>query len=142
MKRVVAIADRIAQPAMWLVALLHLLFLASLFAVMLTAPADAQPVCGGKDLFAELKQNDPALLTKLEAQAAGTPNGEGILWKIEKDGAKPSWLFGTIHMTDPRVTNLDAEAEKAFDATDRLVIETTDVLDEAKLLAKWPSARI
>jgi uncharacterized protein YbaP (TraB family) len=136
MKRVVAIADRIAQPAMWLVALLHLLFLASLFAVILTAPAGAQPVCGGKDLFAELKQSDPAMLTKLEAQAAETPNGEGILWKIEKDGAKPSWLFGTIHMTDPRVTALDAEAEKAFDATDRLVIETTDVLDEAKLLGE------
>lgn len=34
MKRAIAIADRIALPAMWLVAMLHLLFLASLLAIM------------------------------------------------------------------------------------------------------------
>lgn len=36
MKRASAIADRIAPPAMWLVATLHLLFLASVAAIMLS----------------------------------------------------------------------------------------------------------
>lgn len=136
MKRVVSFADKLAQPAMWLVALLHLLFLASFLALVVIAPAAAQAVCGGKDLFAELQQNDPAKLLELEEKAARTANGEGILWKIEKDGRSLSWLFGTIHMTDPRVTSLDAGAQDAFDSANRLVIETTDVLDEAKLLGE------
>lgn len=28
---------------------------------------------------------------------------------------RASWLFGTIHVSDPRVTALNAEARKAFD---------------------------
>lgn len=136
MKSVVSIADRLAQPAMWLIAALHLLFLASIFAIFLTAPAAAQPACTGADLFAELEKNDPAALAKIEARAAETPNGDSILWRIEKDGIKPSWLFGTIHMTDPRVTELGADARTAFDASERLVIETTDVLDEARLMGQ------
>ena len=136
MTRVVAIADRLAQPALWLVAALHLLFLASVVAIFLAAPASAQPACSGKDLFAELKQRDPAKLATIEAKAAKTPNGESTLWRIEKNGTKPSWLFGTIHMTDPRVTALNPEARKAFDESDRLVIETTDVLNEARLMGQ------
>ena len=46
------------------------------------------------------------------------------LWKIEgKDLAKPSYLFGTIHLGDPRVVNLHPEAEKAFNAADRFYAE-------------------
>ncbi len=141
MKRAIAIADRIALPAMWLVAMLHLLFLASLLAIMGVAPASSQPACAGADLFTELKRSDPVKLAAIEAKAAKTPNGDAILWRIERDGKAPSWLFGTIHVSDPRVTALNAEARKAFDGAERLVIETTDVLDEARLmgqLAKRP----
>lgn len=141
MNRAFATADKLTQPALWLVAALHLLFFASFLLIALSAPASAQVACTGKDLFAELKQTDPARLAKIEAKAAGTPNGESVLWRVEKDGLSPSWLFGTIHMTDPRVTALTPEAQKSFDASDRLVIETTDVMDEARImgeLAKRP----
>lgn len=142
MKRAIALADRLTQPALWLVAALNFLFFASFILIVLSNAASAQPACTGKDLFAELKQSDPARLEKIEAKAAETANGESILWRIEKDGLKPSWAFGTIHMTDPRVTALTPQAQKSFDASDQLVIETTDVMDEARLmgeLAKRPS---
>lgn len=141
MNRALAIADRLAQPALWLVGALHLLFFASFLMIVLSAPASAQPACTGKDLFAELKQADPAKLAGIETKATATPNGESILWRIEKDGVAPSYLFGTIHMTDPRVTVLTPAAQTAFDASRHLVIETTDIMDEARImgeLAKRP----
>ena len=32
--------------------------------------------------------------------------GQGLLWKIERSDLAPSYLFGTIHVTDERVMNL------------------------------------
>ena len=40
------------------------------------------------------------------AEAAATKNAGAILWKIEKDGRPTSYLFGTVHLTDERVTKL------------------------------------
>ena len=54
-------------------------------------------------------------------------------WK--RPAKKPSFLFGTMHMTDPRVTKLPSAAQKAFDAADTVVIETTEILDQAKMMA-------
>ena len=34
------------------------------------------------------------------------PNAEGLLWKVERASSAPSWLFGTMHVPDPRVTSL------------------------------------
>ncbi len=41
--------------------------------------------------------------------------GQGLLWKIERGDLAPSYLFGTIHVTDERVLNLPAEVTQAFD---------------------------
>jgi uncharacterized protein YbaP (TraB family) len=47
-----------------------------------------------------------------------------MLWKIEGKGLKkPSYLFGTIHLPDKRVTQLHPTAQKAFDAADTLYTE-------------------
>ena len=43
------------------------------------------------------------------------PYGQGLLWKVERDGLAPSYLFGTIHITDERVLDLPTEVAKAFD---------------------------
>jgi uncharacterized protein YbaP (TraB family) len=40
-----------------------------------------------------------------------------------------------MHMTDPRVTALPAAAQKVFNAADTVVIETTEVLDQHKMMA-------
>lgn len=85
-------------------------------------------------MLSALQKNDPASYRKIEAEAAATPNGKGLLWKLEKPGEKPSFLFGTMHMTDPRVTTLPPEAQKAYDAAGTIIIETTDVLDKQKMM--------
>lgn len=46
------------------------------------------------------------------------------LWKIEGKGIeKPSYLFGTVHHSDPRVTVLHPAAEEAFDQADHFYSE-------------------
>ena len=40
-----------------------------------------------------------------------------------------------MHMTDPRVTALTPPAQQAFDGAGTVVIETTEVLDQAKMMA-------
>ena len=42
---------------------------------------------------------------------------------IELDTQPPSWLFGTIHLPDPRVTRLHPEAAQAFDRADAVFTE-------------------
>ena len=48
---------------------------------------------------------------------------KGLLWKIEKAGLAPSYLYGTMHVADPRVVNLAPEVEKAFVEAERFGME-------------------
>lgn len=138
MKHGIALSDRLAAASLWLVAAIHILFLVCFAAalVLVTSKAHAGiPECKGKDIVAELADSDPAKLAEIRAEAGKTPNGKGLLWKIEKDGSRPSYLFGTMHMTDPRVLELSAQAQTAFDASGTVAIETTDALDQKTMTA-------
>ncbi|WFP63896.1 TraB/GumN family protein [Mesorhizobium sp. WSM4904] len=137
MKRVIAIADRAALVSLKLLAALNVLFFLSFLVVLLLAGrAHAEaPACAGTDLLAGLAKSDPAAFEKIEAEAAAVPNGKSLLWKLEKPGETPSYLFGTMHMTDARVATLPAAARKAYDGAGTIIIETTDALDKAKMMA-------
>ena len=129
------LADRIADRALVLIAAVNMLFLAlfllTAWLAMPAAAAAAGATCNGSDLLAKLKTDDPPAYAALEAEARATPNGEGLLWRIEKDGVEPSYLFGTMHLTDPRVLTLPPDATNAYNGASTVVIETTDVLDPA-----------
>jgi len=138
MNRVASLVDRTALPLIKLVAAVNLLFLISFLIMIAIATGKARaetPACTGQDMMAELEASDPTLVATIRADAAKTLNGSGLLWKIEKDGRQPSWLFGTMHMTDPRVISLTPAAQKAFDASATVVIETTEVLDQTAMMA-------
>ena len=112
------------------------LLLFALVCAMLFAPRlahAATPVaCEGKSLVQSLKTESPKRYAEAIAEGEAIPNGHGKLWRIEKAGTDPSFLFGTMHVTDPRVTELPAPAEKAFDGAKTVVIETIDILDPQK----------
>lgn len=134
------LADRLSLPAMKFMAVLHLAllfwFAQILMAAMGQAHAqDAPPSCVGQDLLPKIEAASPGAVERMRAEAAKTPNGKGLLWRIEKAGAPPSWLYGTMHLSDPRVTKLAPTAQTAFDGANTVVIETTDVLDQAKFAA-------
>ncbi len=48
---------------------------------------------------------------------------KGLLWKIEKQGIPPVYLYGTMHVSDPEVVKLAVEAEEAFLNADHFVME-------------------
>lgn len=59
-------------------------------------------------------------LTNLAAEAR-QPTPTPYLWRI--DGAKPSYLFGTIHLANPDVTKLASVTTRAVDSVDALYCE-------------------
>ncbi|WP_454852352.1 TraB/GumN family protein [Rhizobium binxianense] len=134
-----------AQPGsllLWLVATFHMLLAVALLAALFSArPAAAEDAsCTGRNLLDELRQSDPTRYAEAVKEADATPNGKGIFWRIEKEGVRPSWLLGTMHVTDPRVLVLPPGAQAAHDAADTIIIESDEILDEKKaafaLLAK------
>lgn len=72
----------------------------------------------------------PAARTAVRAPIA---YGRGVLWKIERAGLPPSYLFGTIHLADPRVTDLPAPVNKAFESAASL---TTELIVDAGALVQ------
>jgi uncharacterized protein YbaP (TraB family) len=134
--------DRIADGILRLCLIMSWLMLAAFLVIAFSARARAEGIsCGGRDLIAEMAKSDPVKLDALRKEAAETENGKGLLWKIEKPGVKPSYLFGTMHLTDPRVLKLSGAAEAAYQGADTIVIETDEVLDSKaplKVMADTP----
>jgi uncharacterized protein YbaP (TraB family) len=66
--------------------------------------------------------------TALRAQ----PEGQPFLWKIK--GEETSYLFGTVHLPDPRIAQFPAPVERAFE--DSQAVYTEIPLDSASLMAQ------
>lgn len=120
--------------------LLALLVMALAFAPQAQAQTTTDKSCAGKDLLPALQQRDPKAYATIAEEAAKTPNGQAIFWKIEKPGIRPSYLLGTMHVTDPRVLGMPAGASEAASKADAIVVESDEILDDNKaamaLLAK------
>jgi uncharacterized protein YbaP (TraB family) len=83
--------------------------------------------CGGRDLLSELALSDRPLFDRLLSEAKATENGSALLWKVEKQGKPPSHLFGTVHLTDERVTRLSDKTQSALSASTTVMLEAADV---------------
>lgn len=135
-------APRWVDHALALVMALPLLFLTLLIAAIVSSSfVRAEDLsCTGRNLLPELQQKDPKAYQALEAEAAKVPNGHSIFWKIEKPGIAPSFLLGTMHVTDPRVLTMPKGAPEASAAADTIIVESDEILDDKKaalaLLAK------
>jgi len=97
------------------------------------AEAEKAPekTCKGVDMLAETKAKDPDLYRRIMAQADATENANAILWKIERDGRPASYLFGTVHLTDERVTKLSPAVKAALDESKTVALEVSDLSDKA-----------
>ena len=48
---------------------------------------------------------------------------KGILWQVDSTNGKSSYLFGTIHVDDPRITNLNPRVKKAIARSRSMTLE-------------------
>jgi uncharacterized protein YbaP (TraB family) len=87
--------------------------------------------CRGTNVLAETQAKDPETYAKIMAQAAATENAGALLWKIERTGHPTSYLFGTVHLTDERVTKLSPAVEQAIGQSKTIALEVSDVSDKA-----------
>lgn len=64
------------------------------------------------------------LLVVLPAAAKeARPHGQGRLFEVTAAAIAPSYVFGTMHSTDPEVLQPPAKVMRAFDRSERLVLE-------------------
>jgi uncharacterized protein len=67
------------------------------------------------------------------ALAQITAYDKGLLWRVERVGAAPSHLFGTVHLADKRATTLPDEVRIQFDAAKSFAMEVG--LDQSNVAA-------
>ena len=120
--------------------------LAVVTAIAFAGQAAAAGVCGGQDLLAKLQSEQPALYQQVADEAAKTPNGEAMLWKIDDNGAAaPSYLLGTIHMTDERVATLSEPVKQVLGQVKAVALEIANVGDKQAMqtaLGKRPELMV
>jgi len=66
---------------------------------------------------------------------AGEQFEKGVLWRVAKEGVAPSYVYGTMHVADPRLAELPAPVRKAFAGAHSLVVEyVADGYERARFL--------
>jgi uncharacterized protein len=90
----------------------RLLGIALLAACSTTPPPD----CAAQKDIAEHRQ-------RLREAAGDVAYGQGLLWRVGWTDAPPSYVFGTAHSKDPRITRLAKPVAAAFETAQSLAIE-------------------
>jgi uncharacterized protein len=108
---------------------------AFLFVAATTAHAEA-PACTGTDLLAKMQTEHPEAYAEVMQEAARIPNGDTLFWKIEREGIAPSFLLGTAHVTDSRVTTLPAGARERLDHAATVALELAELRDAQAMMAE------
>lgn len=91
--------------------------------------------CAGTDILPVLGKAHPDIISKVRAAAARMSNTEAILWRVEKPGLTASHLFGTMHVSDKRITTMPPAADKALAAAKLVALEIADMSAEATMEA-------
>ena len=64
------------------------------------------------------------------------PYAQGLLWKISKKEKEPSYLFGTIHISDKDVTTLPDVVDKALHESEQFVMEALPDAEQMLLFSR------
>jgi hypothetical protein len=108
--------------------------LATVLPIAAADAADEEVVrdkCHGTDMLAETAAKNPQAYARIMAESAATKNAGAILWKVEKEGRPASYLFGTVHLTDERVTQLSPAVKSAFGRAKTIAVEVSDLSENA-----------
>ncbi|MEO0546240.1 MAG: TraB/GumN family protein [Pseudomonadota bacterium] len=89
--------------------------------------------CTGQNIMEGLADNH---LSLLQTEADKISNGTGNLWRVDVPGKAPSYIFGTMHLADPRLRTMTGKATVAFESAATLALEITEILEPEKMAAK------
>ena len=92
----------------------------------------AKAACSGTNMLQEFKNTDPALYETIIAAEKEVKNDGALLWRISGNGMPaPSYLFGTVHLTDERVTNFSTRVQKIITGSAVVALEVADISPSA-----------
>src|SRR3984957_14612728 len=94
------------------------------FLALSLAHAEAPKPCQGSDLT-----QIEGLAAAEAARADDLVNGDGLLWRIEKAGLAPSYLFGTIHSTDESALEIARRAAQSINGAKIVATELGGPID-------------
>jgi uncharacterized protein len=97
------------------------------------AHAEPPKPCQGSDLT-----QVQGLAAAETARADDLSNGDGLLWRIEKTGLAPSYLFGTIHSTDESALEIARRAAQSINGAKIVATELggpIDTIEKANITA-------
>jgi uncharacterized protein YbaP (TraB family) len=97
------------------------------------AHAEPPKPCQGSDLT-----QVEGLAAAEAARADDLVNGDGLLWRIEKPGLAPSYLFGTIHSTDEAALEVARRAAQSINGSKIVATELggpIDTIEKANITA-------
>jgi uncharacterized protein len=77
---------------------------------------------------------EPLFDSQLETEVI--PYAQGLLWKISKKDKEPSYLFGTIHISDKDVTTLPDVVDKALHESEQFVMEALPDAEQMLLFSQ------
>jgi uncharacterized protein YbaP (TraB family) len=82
-------------------------------------------------MLPEIKAADPKAYARLEREGATAENGSAVLWRLERAGLPHSYVLGTVHLTDSRVTTFTDKIRAALEQSRAVVLEAADLSAEA-----------
>lgn len=83
--------------------------------------------CQGHDLFPALKSEAPAAYAAIEAAASAMPFRHGKLFRLSRAGTAPSYVFATLHLSDPRITGFSPRLRAALAGSKTVALETIEI---------------
>ncbi|GAA6212418.1 TraB/GumN family protein [Hyphomicrobiales bacterium 4NK60-0047b] len=104
-----------------------LAFTPQAFAETPQAQLKGLPTCKGVDIIEEMRIIEPERYKKLKRVSDIEKNSNAVLWRIEGATGAPSYLFGTMHTTDPEVTAFSDQAKAAFKEAKTVAVEIANL---------------
>ncbi|MEZ5925234.1 MAG: TraB/GumN family protein [Hyphomicrobiaceae bacterium] len=74
--------------------------------------------------MAELARRDPLAHRRIIQRAVATANSQAVFWQIDRAGRTPSYLLGTVHLTDERLKRLPQAVDRALQQARQVAVET------------------
>ncbi|MEM1372231.1 MAG: TraB/GumN family protein [Pseudomonadota bacterium] len=115
-----------------LFALIFVLFIGASLLPALAAPSSkSKNACQGRDLMGWLQRADPTAAARVQPTDSERRNDGAMLFEVSRPGVTTSYLFGTIHLTDPRVTQIPKVVAKALKSSRILALEVSELSPSA-----------
>ena len=75
-------------------------------------------------------------LVEIQSSTEAVRHSQGLLWKVSKGNNEINYLFGTIHVSDTKITTLPDVVDKALHESNQFVMEALPDVEQMLILSK------